>query len=616
MIRKYDFFTTNEIEPKGWLKKQLEIQAAGLSGNLDLMWRDIKNSKWIGGNCEGWERVPYWLDGFVPLAYLLKDEDKINRAKNYIDAILANQNDDGWICPCEKDERETYDVWAMFLICKALVVYYECSNDSRVYSAVFKAMKNLKAYLDSGKLTLFDWGKYRWFEALIPISWIYDQCKEPWLLDLAKTLREQGADYETFVQRWEAPMNYWRFDTHIVNIAMMLKYEALCSTLFDEEYANKAEKLYRHLDKHNGTAVGTFTGDECLSGVSPIQGTELCAVVEQMYSYQWLFAATGDVKWADRLEMLAFNALPATTSDDMWTHQYVQMVNQISCEEFKGKPIFRTNGAQSHLFGLEPNFGCCTANFNQGWPKFALSAFMQSKNEIVNVVPIPSTLRTKISGKPIQIDVCTKYPFKNTVNYKVNAESAVEFNLKLRLPSWCERVEVNGKEVKKQKYYSIKKLWHGQEEITIVYHSSPKLISRPNQMKSVKYGPLVFAVEIKAEYKMREYEKDGVMRKFPYCDYELIGKTKWNWGFADDELTIKLLDGDEYPFSSKNPQIKIAASLAQINWGYEDGYDNVCARLPKSRKSISQPQKIELIPYACAKLRMTEMPKIKKHKTI
>ena len=69
---KYRFYTTNEIKPLGWLKRQLEIQKNGLSGNLDKVWPDIRDSAWIGGACEGWERVPYWLDGFIPLAYFPK----------------------------------------------------------------------------------------------------------------------------------------------------------------------------------------------------------------------------------------------------------------------------------------------------------------------------------------------------------------------------------------------------------------------------------------------------------------------------------------------------------------------------------------------------------------
>ena len=61
------------IRPAGWLKDQLRIQADGLSGHLDEFWPDIKNSAWFGGTAEGWERVPYWLDGLVPLAFLTDD---------------------------------------------------------------------------------------------------------------------------------------------------------------------------------------------------------------------------------------------------------------------------------------------------------------------------------------------------------------------------------------------------------------------------------------------------------------------------------------------------------------------------------------------------------------
>ena len=63
------------VRPTGWLRRQLEIQATGLGGHLDETWADVgPNSGWLGGTGESWERGPYFLDGLVPLAYLLDDD--------------------------------------------------------------------------------------------------------------------------------------------------------------------------------------------------------------------------------------------------------------------------------------------------------------------------------------------------------------------------------------------------------------------------------------------------------------------------------------------------------------------------------------------------------------
>lgn len=600
-MNKWDFYTTNEIKPLGWLKRQLEIQAEGLSGNLDKMWNDIKNSAWIGGDKEGWERVPYWLDGFIPLAYLLQNEDMIARAKKYIDAIISFQKPDGWICPCTDEERRTYDTWAIQLISKTLTVYYQCSGDERIPEVIYKVLKNYHEMLKSGEIRLFDWGNARWFECFIAINFLYERCGEEWLKDLAKTLKEQGMDYGKSVDLWKRPLNRWRFDTHIVNIAMMLKSEAVSCGILGEKYTDNAEKLHEILEKYNSTPVGLFTGDECLSGLSPIQGTELCAVAEQMYSYETLYAYTGDKKWAERLEMLAFNALPATISDDMWTHQYDQMSNQIACVKFPGKPIFRTNGQESHLFGLEPNFGCCTANFNQAWPKFALSVFMHNDDTVINAVPVPSELKT--ADKHIKIE--TEYPFKNSFKYTVKAENA--FTFKVRIPSFAENLIVNGEKASGDMLSF--EIGAGEEkEIIIVFDTVPYFEKRPYDLNTVKCGSLVFSVPVKFEKNMLEYERDGVERKFPYCDYELIPVSDWNYAYCANVLEIQWGEVSEVPFSSENPPVTVKATVKKINWGYEDGYDAVCAKVPESREPLSEAEEILLYPYGCAKLRMTEIP--------
>ena len=603
-MNKNLFYSANEIKPKGWLKRQLEIQAEGLSGNLDKVWRDVKDSSWIGGDAEGWERVPYWLDGFIPLAYLLENEDMIARAKKYIDAIISFQRPDGWICPCGDDERENYDTWAIQLITKVSVVYYECSKDERIPKVIYDTLKNYYNLLLCKKIKLFNWGKYRWFECFVALNFLYEQYKEEWILELATILNEQGTDYNTLTELWKVPLNEWMLDTHLVNICMSLKYEAITSGLLNTEYEDKAQKLYDILKEYNCTPVEIFTGDECLSGLSPIQGSELCSVTELMYSYELLYAYTSDNKWAERLETVSFNALPATISDDMWTHQYDQMSNQIACQKLS-KPIFRTNGGEAHLFGLEPNYGCCTANFNQGWPKFTLSAFMYNDNTIVNVIPIPTELKTK----DVYISLETNYPFENSFKYNISAHS--DFTFKIRIPSFAKNVVMDGKEMDRGDI-SVYVKGGESREICISYDTTPYFEKRPNDMYTVKYGSLVFSVPIEYEKKMHEYERDGVERKFPYCDYEYIPQSDWNYAYCSDELTVVNKKISDIPFSSKKPPITLKTKVKQIDWEYADGYRTVCAKKPKSIEPIGNEKEIELYPYGCAKLRMTELPKIMK----
>ena len=170
-----------EIRPEGWLYRQLKIQADGLSGHLDQIWPDIRDSAWVGGNRDGWERVPYWLDGFVPLAYYLREQDMIARAQRYIGAILDGQQEDGWICPCSREERASYDTWAVQLIGKVLAQYCEFSGDLRAEKALRRVMKNYYDLLSGGAIRLFGWGKARWFEALIPLLYLKKQQDETWI---------------------------------------------------------------------------------------------------------------------------------------------------------------------------------------------------------------------------------------------------------------------------------------------------------------------------------------------------------------------------------------------------------------------------------------------------
>ena len=129
---QFRFLPPKSVRPKGWLLRQLKQQGEGLNGNLDKVWRDVRESKWLGGACEGWERLPYFLDGFIPLAYLLDDKDKQARAKRYIDCLLEGQDETGCFYPKGDAEKKNGDIWSLFLILKVLTVYADCSGDERI----------------------------------------------------------------------------------------------------------------------------------------------------------------------------------------------------------------------------------------------------------------------------------------------------------------------------------------------------------------------------------------------------------------------------------------------------------------------------------------------------
>lgn len=296
----------------------------------------------------------------------------------------------------------------------------------------------------------------------------------------------------------------------------------------------------------------------------------------------------------------------------MWSHQYVQMVNQIDCTPFPGKSHFRTNNNEAHRFGLEPNYGCCTANFGQGWPKLALSTFLKSPDGILNALAIPAELHTSWKGTDIKILLDSEYPFKNKFCYTIECNKETDMNFSIRIPSFAKNLRLNGK-------------LHSRENGMLVFNGFPKGITRleisfsvnpvfekrPNNLYCLRYGSLIFSVPIEAEISRVEYEKNGIIRKYPYCDYDYKGISDWNFAFAGNSFEVSECEINDIPFSQNNPPLKIKVPLCHIDWRYEDGYETVCAKIPGSRIPLDEAADKDLIPYGCARLRMTELPKIR-----
>jgi Beta-L-arabinofuranosidase, GH127 middle domain/Beta-L-arabinofuranosidase, GH127 catalytic domain len=618
------------VRPAGWLRRQLEIQASGLSGHLDETWADVgPNSGWLGGTGESWERGPYYLDGLIPLAWLLDDARLKAKAQRYIEWILTHQAANGMFGPASNN-----DWWPRMVALKALTQYQEFTGDARVMPLMDRYFRYQLAELP--RRPLRDWGKFRWQDEVLSVLWLYNRTGSAYLLDLAKLLHAQGHDwmgeYADFQFKQKITAEFIRLNdggglkdlalsTHGVNNGMGVKTGPVWSLVSGSETdRSAAAQMIAELDRYHGLPNGMFSCDEHLAGRDPSQGSELCTVVEYMFSLERALAITGDAAFGDRLEKLAFNALPGTLTDDMWAHQYNQEPNQVECS-LHHKP-WVTDGPESNLFGLEPNFGCCTANFHQGWPKFAASLFLLSGDDnsdkqdgLVAAVYAPCEVRTSLQGTAVHIVEETEYPFRGMIRITVNPASPVAFPLSLRIPAWASggtKIRVNGEPApspSERNFARIERTWKAGDRVEIEFPMQPRLSRWFNNSVAVERGPLVFSYGIGESWV--KLADRGLT-----ADWQVFPTTPWNYALRLDEnepaqsVTVREAPVSEIPFARKAAPVELRVKARKLlAWRAEDGVANP---LPQSPVPSAEPEEeITLIPYAAAKLRITAFPVLK-----
>ena len=610
---RFDPLPLTAIHPKGWLLDQLRLQANAITGHLDEFWPDVgPQSAWLGGSGEGWERGPYYLDGLLPMAYLLDDPALKAKAQKWVDWTLNNQRADGGIGPVKND-----DWWPNFVMLKVLTQYQEATGDRRVIPLMQKFFAYQAKMLDQRKLR--EWAIFRWHDEVLSILWLYNRTGDKWLLDLARRLHAQGHNWEEQFANYRYTAKTERADatlsTHGVNNAMALKAAPVWSliTNSDADRAALAEMLAK-LDRYHGLPNGMFSADEHYAGPDPSQGIELCAVVEAMFSLELDTAILGDPSLADRLEKIAYNALPGTMSPDLWSHQYDQQPNQVLCSLSQRR--WTTNGAASNLFGLEPNFGCCTANLHQGWPKLVSHLWMATPDEgLAAIAYAPSEVQTVVrGGVAVTITEETEYPFRNRVSLTVRPVTASQFPLVLRIPAWAAgaAITVNGtpvENVRTGSFHRIERRWSPGDRVELTFPMKIRAITGFNDSVSIERGPLVYSLKIGEQW--HKLKTTG-----PVTDWELFPSGPWNFAIQLDRsapessFTVEEKPVTRQPFSLEGaPVILTGKGRRLLNWRIVDDSAAPVPASPVESKLPDEP--LTLVPYGSARLRITSFPVLK-----
>ncbi len=637
-----------EIRPDGFMRRVLELQARGLTGNIRFLWEDLSGkSAWLGGTGEAWERGPYYLDGLIPLVALLGDPVLENEARHWVDCIVASQDPSGFFGPAWNT-----DWWPRTVALKALVSWHGATGDSRIIPFMDRYFEYQYRTIDAQPLVF--WAAARALEAAEAIELVYRETGKQYLTELAVKLRNGMFDWFGFfadlpykkptaaylnktifnlikmavtpldalakkdirIKRPKPAVKAKAFNensiirtislTHGVNIAMALKYPASFGLLSgDTEPGGLPRRGYSQLMECHGTAIGLWTSDEHLGGPDPSNGTELCTVVEALYSLEEALSITGDPFYADIAELLAYNALPATFTPDMCAHQYVQQANQIAADR-KRRQFFDTD-REANTFGLEPNYGCCAANMHQGFPKFAANACHRAESGLAFLVYMPCTVSTKsASGNPLVISEETDYPFGSRISFRILAVDEPSLTLSFRVPALTKmELFYNGTSegVFEAGMAALTRGFYPGDSVDIELDAPLTVVPQADGSIAFRKGSLLLALKIEEECRsFRGLE--------PFDDREFVPVSEWNLAPLLKHGKAAILETVRreiplMPFDVKDPPLELRVTGVKIhNWKKRLNSAGPCPANP----DFSEERTISLVPYGCTNLRIAQFP--------
>lgn len=636
------------IKPKGWLLHQLQIMRDNSSGHLDEYYGKIKNDNgWLGGKGDGWEETPYWLDGAVPLAYLLDDQQLKNKVLKYINWTIDNQRPSGYFGPLTKDEREKgtkitaanaasgEDWWPKMVMLKIMQQYYTATNDKRVIPFLTKYFNYQLQALRTcpvGKWT--EWSQSRGTENILVAQWLYSITKDASLLELASLIESQSFQWSEWFGNRDWVINAATLQNgddwmhrHGVNVAMGLKDPALnYQRTHDPKYLKELKTGFHDLMTLHGLPYGMFSADEDLHGNEPTQGTELCAIVESMFSLEEIIAITGDTYYMDALERMTFNALPTQTTDDYNNKQYFQVANQVQVKRGVFNFSLPFDREMNNVFGARSGYTCCLANMHQGWTKFTSHLwYATAGNGLAALAYSPNTITAKVgsNSSEVTINEVTNYPFEDVVNFEMTMKNSVVFPLQLRVPSWCKdaTITINGVAFSKGQagqIVTIERTWKNGDKVQLQLPMTVTTSNWGRNSRTVERGPLVYALKVEEKWEKATDEKEGDY-------YSVYPTTDWNYGLLEKivhdpvaNLQVKVVKPvtDKFIWNLANAPIEITATGKKIP-GWQTIADGSAPQPVTDRGGLfkgtvaQQEEKITLVPYGCTKVRVVAFPVVR-----
>lgn len=625
------------IKAEGWMQEQLIRMKNGMTGNLDKIYEKVMGPRngWLGGDGDVWERGPYWIDGLLPLAYLLDNDGLKEKVKPWIEWTLASQKPNGYFGPDTDRPYErglqrsnAHDWWPKMVMLKIMQQHYSATGDQRVINFMTQYFKYQLAELPKTPLGNWTfWGAQRGGDNLMMVYWLYNITGEPFLLELGELIHKQTFNWtDVFLNQDHLSR---QLSMHCVNLAQGFKEPVVYYQQNKEQkQIDAVKKAVIDIRRTIGLPTGLWGGDELLRFGEPTTGSELCTAIEMMFSLEEMLEITGDVQWADYLERVAYNALPTQITDDFSARQYYQQTNQVAATR-EWREFTTPHDDTDVIFGELNGYPCCTSNMHQGWPKLVQNLwYATADNGIAALVYGPSNVKAKVAnGITVQIKEETNYPFDEAINFKFSfADKKTKkafFPFHLRIPEWCKAaiIRINGEVVNADNYSGeitkIRREWQQGDVLTLELPMEITSSEWYSRAAVIERGPLVYALKMNEQWEKKTFGPEE--QDYGQWYYEVTSDSQWNYGLMEDDLkpqNIKQKFTIEkkntvaaYPWNVENAPIVIKTKGYPVKgWKIDRGSTGKVPYYTQQGGDFGEAQDIELIPYGCTTLRITEFP--------
>lgn len=538
---KFTPIAFGDIQPGGWIKKQIQENLDGFTGRLDSLvpsliveddiygkdrlTKKVKN-KDVGalGEDGDWqvqflwwnsETQSNWWDGYIRSAILVNDKKHLARVENYVAQILTTQDKDGYLGIYDDELRYNFDnengeLWAKASLLRGLLAWYDYTKDEKVFTAVKRAVDNVMVnwpaetakpfysvnpnvgglshglvftdvlediYLKTGNRKYLDYALYLYKD--FSVHELNEDAQFKKLIDKSVMLTGHG------VHTYE----------HLRVVA--LAYYVSGNPEIKKALDNFLEKI-----ETETTASGGPVGDEWILGKradATGRGYEYCSLQELLHSYASLYIKSGKSSYGDDIEHLFFNAAEGARHPEESSIAYLKSDNSYEMTGgLNGDKSVETQTRFKYSPVHQDAAVCCVPNAGRIAPYYVQHMWLKGNNSIIASLLGPGKLETTVKDKKVIITEVTDYPYNNIIKFEISGNSA-SFDLKIRKPSWVKKFKVSEKYTEKDGFIIISKNWKGKQVVTVEFDPEVEVRQDINGEYYFTYGALVLANPINAK---------------------------------------------------------------------------------------------------------------------